>query len=167
MIVHMSSLNSWHLYCKSCGDIIMGITVILPLGNDATELLVADHTILVFVQLHNSLVNNLLQLCLCQICPHHHLEHLKQFCISDESVSVCVIDAEQKPELFLPVHILGGEHGEPPDKLSEVQLPAVVCVEHRDHSLYQWVLLELGQSEELLDTKGLIAVLVKLPEPLV
>ena len=58
------------------------------------------------------------------------LSHLKQFCIPYETVSVCVINAEQKSELFVPVHILGGEHGEPPDELREVQLPAVVCVEH-------------------------------------
>lgn len=39
-------------------------------------------------------VNNLLQLCVFQVVPYHHLQHLEQFSVGDVAVLVHVIDLE-------------------------------------------------------------------------
>ena len=56
--------------------------------------------------------------------------YLKKFRVTDEPVTVHVIDVEEELELLVPVDILCGEHGEAPHELREVQLAAVVGVKH-------------------------------------
>ena len=149
ILVISRNSNSWNFNCQSIGDIIlmlnMGtlqtkkititysyieVMISTDLNNDITELLIAYLPILVLVQLDHSLVHNLLELCLSQIGPHHHLEHIEQLLVGDEAIPVHVIDVEQELELLVLVHILGGEHGQAPDKLSEVQLSTVVSIKH-------------------------------------
>lgn len=40
---------------------------------------------------------NLLQLLILQIAPHHHLQHDEQLAVTDEAVSIDVIDLKGKP----------------------------------------------------------------------
>lgn len=59
-----------------------------------TKLLKRDLSISVLVSIENGLVNNLLELLLCQVIANHGLQYLEELTITDETVLVYVVDTE-------------------------------------------------------------------------
>lgn len=59
-----------------------------------TKLLKGDLSISILVRIENGLVNNLLELLLCQVIANHGLQYLEELTITDETVLVYVVDTE-------------------------------------------------------------------------
>ncbi len=99
------------------------------------KLLKTNLPIMIQIRLHNRLINNLLQLLIFQITPHHHLQHNEQFTIANVAVSVDIVDFEGEFELVFFV-ASGGKGAEAVDEFLEVDVAASVFVEDGDHSVY-------------------------------
>ena len=106
------------------------------------ELLERDFSVVVFVSLDDGPVDQLLQLNVVQVVPHHHLQHSEQLSIGNVAVVIHVVDLEGEPHLLF-VGGAGRQGVEPLDELQEGDTPILVLVEHRDHSLHQRVLSQL------------------------
>lgn len=59
-----------------------------------TELFKGYPAVSVLVCVYDGLVHDLLQLCVLQVVPHHHLQHLKELTVGDVAVLVHVVDPE-------------------------------------------------------------------------
>lgn len=130
-----------------------------------TELLKTDLAIVVPVSKQNRLVHDLLQLCILQVIPHHHLQNLEKFSVGDVAVVIYVVYSEGESEFAIFVsfdtklrHSL--------NELLEVHLTVAVIVENLYNSLHQWILLELRQGHELVHTQRPRVVQIKFLEPL-
>lgn len=64
------------------------------------EFVKADFAIKVFVSLNYGSVDQLLKLDIRQIVANHHLEHLEQLSIRNESIVVNVVDLESKSKFL-------------------------------------------------------------------
>ena len=58
-------------------DIHHHLLVNVSVADNVTKFLEADLAIVILVSKQDCLVHNLLQLCVFQVVPHHHFQHLK------------------------------------------------------------------------------------------
>ena len=61
---------------------------------NGAELFEVDFSVSVLVCEEDGLIHDLLQLSVCEVSAHHHLQHLEQFPIRDEAIFVHVVDLE-------------------------------------------------------------------------
>ena len=97
-----------------------------------------DFAVEVGVRLHNSAVNELLQLDIVEVGADHHLEDLEQFAIGNEAVVVDVVDLECKAQLLFLTGA-GRQRVQALHELKERNVAVVVAIEHRDDSFHQRV----------------------------
>ena len=100
-----------------------------------TEFAEGDLTVEISVSLHNRPVHELLQLHIVKVASDHHLEHLKELAVWDETIVVDVIDLESKSELVLLTGT-STERVETLDEFQEGDVTVVVAVEHGDDTLH-------------------------------
>jgi len=74
----------------------------IRVGNHLSKLGKVQLAIAVLVGLHDRLVDDLLQLLILEVVPHHHLEHEEQLAVGDVPVSVHVVYLEGKFEFLFP-----------------------------------------------------------------
>ena len=104
-------------------DIHHHLLVNVSVADNVTKFLEADLAIVILVSKQDCLVHNLLQLCVFQVVPHHHFQHLKiqglQFAkgkllktnleklsVGDVPVIIDIIYSEGKSQLavLVPLH---------------------------------------------------------------
>ena len=111
------------------------------LDHDA-EFIEGDLAIEVSVGLHNGPVDQLLKLNIIQVVTDHHLEHLEELAIRDESVVVDVVDLESETQLVL-LRCTRGERVESLHEFKERNVSIVVPVEDGDDALNKRVVRKL------------------------
>ena len=123
------------------------------------ELIEGDLAVEVLVGLDDGAVDELLQLDLVEVVAHHHLEHLEQLTVADETVVVDIIDLERESEFLLWAGT-GRQRVKTLDKLKEGDVSIIVAIEHGNDALHQRVVRQLGNLEELggLESAALISV---------
>lgn len=121
------------------------------------ELLERDLPIAIQIGLHYGLIDDLLQLLVLQVAPHHHLQHDEQLSVADVAVAVDVVDLEREAQLLLFV-AFAAEGAQPADEFLEVYAAAAVFVEDRYHAGCQRVAADLREGEEFvaLDCAGVV-----------
>ena len=76
-------------------------------ADNFAKLLKVDFSVLILVGKQDGLVNNLLELCVFQVGPNHHLKHLEQLTVADVAIIVHVINSEtQKNEFLMELWLL-------------------------------------------------------------
>jgi len=118
-----------------------------------------DLTVEVSVCLHDSPIDELLELHIVQVATDHHLEDLEELAVRNEAVIVDVVDLEGKSELVLLAGT-SAERVQPLHELQERDVTVIVSVKDGDDSLDERVVGELGNFEEFrwLESATLIAI---------
>ena len=121
---------------------------------------------MILISLDDSSVNQLLKLNIVKVGSDHHFEDLEEFAIADEAIIVDVVDLESKSELLL-LSRSSGKRAKTLDELQEGNAAVLVFVENINNPLYQWVVSQFWNIEELLWLQGTTLILVEFAEVLV
>lgn len=87
-------------------DIHHHLLVNVSIADNVTKFLEADFAIVILVSKQDCLVHNLLQLCVFQVVPHHHFQHLEKLSVGDVPVIIDIVYSEGESQLaiLVPLH---------------------------------------------------------------
>ena len=93
-----SYLHVWNVQSYRVCNLILHV---LGGSYDAAELFIANLAVAVLVELQDRLVDDLLELSVLQIISDHHLQHLEEFSVGNETVIVQVINPENSGLFYM------------------------------------------------------------------
>ena len=119
---------------------------------------------MVLVSLNYSSIHQLLQLHVVEVVADHHFKHSEELSVRDEAVIIDIVDLKSEPQFLLLTRPCR-EGVETLHELEERYASILVLVQHRYHSLYQWIIRQLCKRDTSLENAETPCPLTLTPSP--